>query len=141
CRARASGQAGDGAGLAAGGDARLLDGGGGFRRADGVDQVEFELVEVGHRGLHLAGRSGFVTHRNLYGVPMGRLALAIPLVLLAGCGAADGAGVADCRFDASTCAHFEERAAQLQWVRTADAERDAEAAIAAGNPPIIGLYG
>jgi len=72
---------------------------------------------------------------------MGRLALAIPLVLLAGCGAADGAGVADCRFDASTCAHFEERAAQLQWVRTADAERDAEAAIAAGNPPIIGLYG
>ena len=41
-------QAGDGAGFAEGRDTQFLDRCGGLRAADGVDQVEFELGEIGH---------------------------------------------------------------------------------------------
>ena len=54
-------QAGDGAGLAQGGDAHLFQGGDGFRAADGVDQVEFECGEIGHLPRALAFSRAFVT--------------------------------------------------------------------------------
>ncbi|HZW16434.1 MAG TPA: hypothetical protein VFF66_09285 [Brevundimonas sp.] len=69
---------------------------------------------------------------------MNRAALFPALLLLAGCGVG---AAGECRFDKTTCDHFAERAAQLQWVRTADPIRDGDAAIASGDPPLIGLYG
>jgi hypothetical protein len=69
---------------------------------------------------------------------MDRAALFLALLLLAGCGVG---AAGECRFDKTTCEHFEDRAAQLQWVRTANPIRDADAAIASGDPPLVGLYG
>lgn len=69
---------------------------------------------------------------------MDRAALFLALLLVASCDAMDVSG---CRLDEATCAHFEERAAQLRWVKTADPARDADAAVASGDPPLIGLYG
>lgn len=66
------------------------------------------------------------------------MALFLALVLLGGCASGRDSG---CRFDKATCAHFAERSAQLQWVRTADPVRDADVAIAAGDPLLVGLYG